>query len=442
MWSEELDKKIQAAAGETDHHGHDDKAWQKMEVLLDKHLPQEKRRRTVIFFLLLGLLLTIPGYLLLKNSSPGKTGITEQKNTTGQAIHEAEKQPAATIPAAPATTNGTDKPSQEGPVTINATGGKAIAANSPVASSHVSSNNNRLAIQTYKARTGAGKTGTPENTVVKNTKPGLQIPSGTDPAPAPVTPAVPGNEKQPTGLSVTKDTTTAKVATVPTPTPVTTDLATTAEENKPEPKKQTRKKISSKISLNVSLGPDISSVGINNPGRVKMQYGAGLGYALSDRWSIRAGFYAARKLYDADSNSYHLSGYLSNPYYKLQRVDADCFVYEIPVTVVYNFKRSGHHNWFVSTGLSSYIMKQEDYTYTFKTTTGQIQHYDYSYKNENSHYFSVVNLSGGYQYHFTNRLSVLAEPYIKMPVSGVGFGKVRLNSAGVLVTVSLRPFAR
>jgi hypothetical protein len=54
----------------------------------------------------------------------------------------------------------------------------------------------------------------------------------------------------------------------------------------------------------------------------------------------------------------------------------------------------------------------------------------------------VVNLSGGYQYHFSKRFSLLAEPYLKMPVSGIGFGKVKLNSAGVLITASLRPFAR
>jgi hypothetical protein len=35
----------------------------------------------------------------------------------------------------------------------------------------------------------------------------------------------------------------------------------------------------------------------------------------------------------------------------------------------------------------------------------------------------------------------MVEPYFKLPLSGVGFGKVKLNSGGVLVTAVIKPFA-
>ena len=35
----------------------------------------------------------------------------------------------------------------------------------------------------------------------------------------------------------------------------------------------------------------------------------------------------------------------------------------------------------------------------------------------------------------------MAEPYIKLPLSGVGYGKVKLNSGGLLITVGFKPFA-
>ncbi len=57
MQSEEFDKRVKEAA---DHHhpAYDEKAWGKMEQLLDKHLPQEKdNRRRIVFFLLFFLLL-------------------------------------------------------------------------------------------------------------------------------------------------------------------------------------------------------------------------------------------------------------------------------------------------------------------------------------------------------------------------------------------------
>jgi hypothetical protein len=87
-------------------------------------------------------------------------------------------------------------------------------------------------------------------------------------------------------------------------------------------------------------------------------------------------------------------------------------------------------------------MKKETYEYYYKNSWGQLQSYMRTYKNENSHLFSVINLSGGYQYHFTNRFSLMAEPYIKIPASGIGAGKVKLNSTGILFTIGFKPFLK
>jgi len=123
-------------------------------------------------------------------------------------------------------------------------------------------------------------------------------------------------------------------------------------------KDQNHKKSGNKFSINFSLGPDLSSVGLSRVGKVKNQYGVGIGYAFSDRISVRTGFYAGRKIYSADSTSYH-NAYTSGTYsYKLYNIDANCLVYEVPVTVSYSFPSSKKYNWLVSTGLSSYFMKK------------------------------------------------------------------------------------
>ena len=51
-----MDHMIRDAA-ENHHPAYNDKAWDKMEKLLDKHLPEEKDRKRPLFFLLLFLLL-------------------------------------------------------------------------------------------------------------------------------------------------------------------------------------------------------------------------------------------------------------------------------------------------------------------------------------------------------------------------------------------------
>jgi hypothetical protein len=87
-------------------------------------------------------------------------------------------------------------------------------------------------------------------------------------------------------------------------------------------------------------------------------------------------------------------------------------------------------------------MKEETYDYVHKYSSGQVHYTTVKYKNENAHFFSVANLSGGYQYHFSDRFSLMAEPYVKIPLTGVGQGKVQLNSGGILFTAAFKPFFR
>ena len=62
--------------------------------------------------------------------------------------------------------------------------------------------------------------------------------------------------------------------------------------------------------------------------------------------------------------------------------------------------------------------------------------------NQNKHYFSVVDISAGYEHSINKRFSIIAEPYVKLPLSGIGIGKIKLNSAGVLFTAAIKPFLK
>jgi hypothetical protein len=79
-------------------------------------------------------------------------------------------------------------------------------------------------------------------------------------------------------------------------------------------------------------------------------------------------------------------------------------------------------------------MQRERYTYPY--TENYVPHFfdtdEYNpIINENRHFFSVLNLSMGYERSLSDRWSLQVEPYLKAPLSGVGAGKVKLTSAGV-----------
>jgi hypothetical protein len=166
----------------------------------------------------------------------------------------------------------------------------------------------------------------------------------------------------------------------------------------------------------------------------------GAAYSIGKHLRVGAGFYVSKKIYYASPYQYKFPNGAVYP--NLKEINADCNVYEIPLSVYYNFKPHKKHNWFAGAGISSLLMKKEHYDYLYKTPTGQSYTYARTVVDENKHYFSVVTLSAGYQYNLNNRISLIAEPYFKLPLAGVGAGKIKLNSTGLLFTAAVKPFGR
>jgi hypothetical protein len=199
----------------------------------------------------------------------------------------------------------------------------------------------------------------------------------------------------------------------------------------------------SNLFFSVSVGPDFSSVGIGQTGKLQPVFGAGIGYKISKKVSVRTGFYTARKIYSADPEDYHPPYNFWAYYPNLKTIDANCKVYEIPVVVDYTISQNKKRNWFVSAGLSSLLMKKETYDYYFKPNSSPTYiTYSKTLVDQNKHYFSVLDLSGGYTRKVNKNFSLRAEPYAKFALTGVGYGKVKLNSGGVLFSAIITPFAR
>jgi hypothetical protein len=211
-------------------------------------------------------------------------------------------------------------------------------------------------------------------------------------------------------------------------------VATTLAKKKEDKKKKSG---GNNLGITVSAGTDLSYVSTSQLGKATFIYGAGLSYPIGKHILVRAGFYVSKKIYTATPDEYNGTIY---PY--LADINGACKVYEIPVGVNYNFGAKGKHNWFGGVGLSSFLMKKESYVYNYKTPNGQYYTYSKIINNQNKHYFSVLNLSAGYRYNLNNKISFMAEPFVKLPLQGIGDGKIKLNSAGILLTATVRPFTK
>lgn len=443
MQSELFDKKVRDAA---DHHhpAYDEQAWRRMLQMLDKHLPQQSDNRRRFLFILLFLFLGGGGWLLIgqpwKPTNPGSRQLTEQTTTpSGEKQVPAEQ---TNIPKEEAVIVNSNNPVPGENSTVPAINPPATEKN------RVRIRERRIdpltaAISDQLAKSNRRTTGSnetvnkePVEKIVEPFKIETLPPVGStdksndaaDVRPSnPVTTPSSGRNEL-TSQEIKKD------------VPVTnTDIPVTAVTKEKKNKVNSRKP--APFFLSLSAGPDISFAGQSAWGDTRLVAGVGAGYSFGDRLTVRTGFYTGRKIYSAAGDEYNPPAEFWTFYPYLEHVDANCKVYEIPLSLSYHFGRSAKKDWFVSGGVSTYLMKEEQYSYFYKyTPTGPTYNRKMTFKNDNNHFLSVLSLSAGYKRNLSSRVFVMAEPYLKLPLSGVGYGKVKLNSGGVLMTIGVRPF--
>ena len=443
MWSDDLDNEMRRAAQE-EGAGIASRGWEKMEAMFDKHLPVEKKKRRFLFFWWVAAFLLIggTGYLLLRNNTPAAEERLAMDNGQQPIGNKQRSNTVATTPiiennAASQSATGNQQAINSGEtVSQPATGnrqnifqGEATLLKSSMTKDDQSAfslltdspgkqrkkqENDGPAATDFLISQNAGTVGTAKP-VQNNTTFDNQLSSYNN------GPVITETGSKPTDGTIKKEEAPA----------VNNPVTTVDTENRKEKKEGRNTK--NKLSLLLSAGPDLSSIGSDKQGRWKMQAGIGLQYQFSKRFSLRTGFYASRKIYEVKPKDYNPPAYFWQYYPQMQKIDADCKVYEVPVTLVFDVMHNQKNNFYVTAGTSTYIMNKEVYGYTYKDNLGYDRYAQRTAPEKEINYFSTIGISAGYSRQLSKRVSVSVEPYLKIPVSGIGYGKVKLTSGGALI---------
>jgi len=184
-----------------------------------------------------------------------------------------------------------------------------------------------------------------------------------------------------------------------------------------------------------SIGADASNVTLFsfNNSSVTPRFGVGIGYQINKRISVQTGFYAGRKKYIAGASDYNdaKDPYLSTV--NINKVDANCLIFEVPIAVRYNFILRPKTTYYATAGLSSFIMKKEDYEYYYTANNNNYQ-ISHSYTG-NQNLFSITTVSVGIERKLSRAFSIQAEPSINIPIAGVGEGTVKLYSTDIQIGI-------
>lgn len=187
-----------------------------------------------------------------------------------------------------------------------------------------------------------------------------------------------------------------------------------------------------RLSLSILAAPDVNGVNGFNNGQIGGNFGVHATINITRKLSVTTGAAYAIKPYQGNFASYKFdisqwqNGNLPSNVY------ANCKVLDIPLNVNYQVYHRGATSWSIGTGLSSYFMLREDYRFDYTNSKS----YNLQINNENRHILGVLNLNATYQHQVNSKFGLLVQPFYKLPITQIGYGKVDLRSAGVAVGVS------
>ncbi|WP_423146825.1 hypothetical protein [Rubrolithibacter danxiaensis] len=182
------------------------------------------------------------------------------------------------------------------------------------------------------------------------------------------------------------------------------------------------------LSLAFSTGPDFSSVNSLIGNKATWSFGIMLNAAISNKFSLSTGVKYGGKDYNASGFNYNLSPSLKS---QITEIEGSCNVLEIPLRASYTVFSKKPNSITLNSGLSSYLMLKERYVFKY-TPQSKINDYVLQEHNANQHYLSILDISASFKTKLKGQKAALGiEPYIKVPLQGIGEGKVNLKSSGI-----------
>lgn len=197
-------------------------------------------------------------------------------------------------------------------------------------------------------------------------------------------------------------------------------------------KKVVRNKRNLPVSMAISIGPEFNSASTVVGGDPGFSAGLTFGFGITKKLDLLTGARYSLKKYNSGLGlRYSFPNTAAWDKYTLTNLDATCAVLEIPLQASYNIMNNSKNMINLNAGISSYLMLKEDYDFKYNTSYGPTDKL-LQKRNANQHLLSIVDLSATYFIKLkSTNLKLGLEPFVKIPLSGVGEGNINLKSSGV-----------
>jgi hypothetical protein len=202
------------------------------------------------------------------------------------------------------------------------------------------------------------------------------------------------------------------------------------------PKADKKKKTIKGLYYGITASPDLSTIKGQAIKGVGYSAGIVVGYNINSHFAVESGAIWSKKKYYTDGKYFSKAKAGIPDYIYMQWLDGGCEMFEFPLLVRYNFKPK-KNTFFVSTGLTSYLMKKEEYKYSATAgASGSPYEGSRAYNRSGDHLFANLQLSAGYNLSVSPKMNLRIEPYLKAPLKKIGIGNMPVTSTGLYLSLT------
>ena len=213
--------------------------------------------------------------------------------------------------------------------------------------------------------------------------------------------------------------------------------------SKTEPKKETIKTAGSVKSndpgkkktnvpffyYGITTGIELNQVknqGMTKPG---LNGGIVLGLQFNKKLAVETGIQLTQKKYYSGGEYFHPKKEDMPANMKVMSLTGNSTLIEVPVSVKYNFSKK-KNGVYAKAGVSTYLITRESNKYK-AIVSGLPQDINNTYDKVKCYPLAELNLSAGYEHKLAKKINIRVEPYIQIPLKGIGIGSLPVMSTGV-----------
>ena len=206
--------------------------------------------------------------------------------------------------------------------------------------------------------------------------------------------------------------------------------ATETTATKPDKKK----KLKPGFYYGLTAGAQLNQVKGQGMTKTGLNAGVVLGLQLSKKLSVETGVQLTQKKYYSSGEYFHAKTGDMPANMKVMSLHGTSTLVEIPVELKYNFSKK-QNGFYGKVGVSTYLITKERNEYK-AMVSGVPQDINSTYKDKHMYSAAQLNLSAGYQHGLGKKINIRVEPYIQIPLKGIGIGSLPVMSTGLQLVLT------